>query len=52
MSASVDQKAGTPAEPNRIEVLSRVSPAGARTYMERRAAILENSYLDRRATGW
>jgi len=32
-------------EPNPMEILSRISPAGARTYMEHRAAIMENPEL-------
>lgn len=32
-------------EPNPMEILSRISPAGARTYMEHRAAIMDNPAL-------
>lgn len=32
-------------EPNPMEILSRISPVGARTYMEHRAAIMENPEL-------
>ncbi|HEX9727911.1 MAG TPA: hypothetical protein VGA37_05360 [Gemmatimonadales bacterium] len=32
-------------EPNPLEILSRISPAGARTYMEHRVAIMDNPEL-------
>jgi hypothetical protein len=31
--------------PNPMEILQRISPAGAHTYMEHRAAIMENPDL-------
>ena len=35
----------TATQPNPMEILGRISPAGARSYMEHRAAIMENPEL-------